>query len=150
MVQDQDLVRLLLNSGALIKASDSQGRTPLHVAALNGNLTIICLLLEGALGRALTPEEVEEETSKGHTALFLACWRGHLEVAQRLHAAGASPVRVDYEGKTMLQRAAEWNQTRVVQWLEELRSQTLAPPKRSLSLSSSSVSVTRAAGRVEA
>ena len=28
MVQDQDLVRLLLNSGALIKASDADGRTP--------------------------------------------------------------------------------------------------------------------------
>ena len=40
---------------------------------------------------------MEEETSKGHTAMFLACWRGHLDVAQRLHAAGASPIRSDYE-----------------------------------------------------
>ena len=41
----------------------------------------------------------------------------------------------------MLERAGEWNQTRVVAWLHELRKEALAPPKSALTLSLSSGSV---------
>jgi hypothetical protein len=54
-------------------------------------------------------------------ALFLACWRGHLEIAQALHSAGGDVGREDKEGRSMEVRAVEWNQTRVVAWLKSLR-----------------------------
>lgn len=54
-------------------------------------------------------------------ALFLACWRGHLEIAQALHSAGGDVGREDKEGRSMEVRAVEWNQTRVVTWLKSLR-----------------------------
>ena len=127
MLQDLDLVRLLVNSGAPIEATDFEGRTPLHVSALNGNLALVSLLLESLEARS--DFLIDRATKHGHTAMFLACWRGHLDSAQRLHAAGASILHLDREGKSMLQRAQEWNQTRVVQWLQQQMHVTLTPPR---------------------
>eukprot|EP00286_Rhodomonas_abbreviata_P026407 CAMPEP_0181305588 /NCGR_PEP_ID=MMETSP1101-20121128/9815_1 /TAXON_ID=46948 /ORGANISM="Rhodomonas abbreviata, Strain Caron Lab Isolate" /LENGTH=219 /DNA_ID=CAMNT_0023411525 /DNA_START=573 /DNA_END=1232 /DNA_ORIENTATION=- len=124
MLQDSDLVRLLLSSQADPLAEDINGRTPLHVAALSGNVEVVGLVMEGmGEGRAM-----DGVTESGHTALFLACWRGHFEVAQMLQARGANENVVDKEGKSMIDRARGWNQTRVVEWLSSLREKTLAPP----------------------
>mmetsp|Transcript_14419 Transcript_14419/g.22368 ORF Transcript_14419/g.22368 Transcript_14419/m.22368 type:complete len:245 (+) Transcript_14419:425-1159(+) len=123
MLQDADLVRLMLSSGADPCALDADGRTPLHVAALSGNVEISSQLLESQ-----GVSRVDLATKKGHTALFLACWRGHLDVAQMLHSKGASELKIDTEGKSMIDRAQAWNQTRVVEWLKQLRDQTLSPP----------------------
>ena len=110
MLQDADLVRLLLNNGAVVDARDAQGRTGLHVASLNGNITIASLLLDKYEEDG--KNSIDSPTEAGQTPLYLACWRGHLELAQRLHASGSSTMRVDNEGKTMLQRAKDWNQVR--------------------------------------
>jgi len=123
VLQDCDLVRLLLSSGAEAGGTDKDGRTALHVAALSGNGDIVSLLLESIPLPAL-----DAPTRHGHTALFLACWRGHLDVAQLLHGRGANVNQIDAEGKSMIDRARGWNQTRVVAWLTELRDQALAPP----------------------
>lgn len=108
MLQDADMVRLLLNNGAVVDARDAQGRTGLHVASLNGNMTIASLLLDKH--EADGKDGIDVATAAGQTPMYLACWRGHLELAQRLQSSGASIMRVDNEGKTMLQRAKDWNQ----------------------------------------
>ena len=111
MLQDADLVRLLLNNGSVVDARDSQGRTGLHVASLNGNMDIALLLMDKH--EADGKDSIDAPTAAGQTPMYLACWRGHLELAQRLHSSGASMMRVDNEGKTMLQRAKDWNQVLV-------------------------------------
>lgn len=123
VLQDPDLVRLLLSNNAEAGAVDKDGRTALHVAALSGNADLVGVLVDSLPAPAL-----DSPTKNGHTALFLACWRGHLEVAQLLHGRGASENKIDAEGKSMIDRARGWNQTRVVAWLSELRDRTLAPP----------------------
>ena len=78
------------------------------------------------------------------SALYLACWRGHVDVARLLQvvlfqslflsntfcwsgliwacqASGADPRVRDKEGRSMQDRAAEWGHTRVVAWLQTLR-----------------------------
>ena len=67
------------------------------------------------------PERIDVATGKGCTAMFLACWRGHLEIAQMLHAAGAKVERLDREVRSMEQRAAEWNHKNVQEWIVALR-----------------------------
>mmetsp|Transcript_51879 Transcript_51879/g.129074 ORF Transcript_51879/g.129074 Transcript_51879/m.129074 type:complete len:185 (-) Transcript_51879:7-561(-) len=115
MLQDADIVRLLLSNKAEVTATDKEGKTPLHYAALSGNATIAKMILE-----VTPPERLDCATHKGCSAMFLACWRGHLEIAQMLHAAGAKPTKCDKEGRTMMQRAAEWNHKGVESWLLSL------------------------------
>jgi ankyrin repeat protein len=121
MLVDSDLVRFFLSNGADVTAVDEEGRTAVHVAALSGNQEICLAVLDAAVAAGLS---VDHATDKGYTPLFLACWRGHLELAQALRARGASENRADSQGKSMLVRAREWNQAKVVAWLEGLRAGT--------------------------
>lgn len=66
-------------------------------------------------------DQIDAATHKGCTAMFLACWRGHIEIAQMLHQAGAKVDRDDNEGRTMEARALEWNHKKVVEWLQSLK-----------------------------
>mmetsp|Transcript_635 Transcript_635/g.1688 ORF Transcript_635/g.1688 Transcript_635/m.1688 type:complete len:80 (+) Transcript_635:473-712(+) len=64
-------------------------------------------------------QHIDDKTVKGYSAIYLACWRGHLEVAQLLHSKGAKLNQTDNEGRTMISRARDWNQIRVLEWLEQ-------------------------------
>mmetsp|Transcript_65537 Transcript_65537/g.155290 ORF Transcript_65537/g.155290 Transcript_65537/m.155290 type:complete len:245 (+) Transcript_65537:273-1007(+) len=125
MLMDSDLVRYFLANGVDVAAVDDEGRTAVHVAALSGNQQITLMVLDAALAAGLS---VDIATKTGYTPLFLACWRGHLELAQALRSRGASENRVDSQGKSMLARAREWNQSKVVAWLEGLRAVALDDP----------------------
>ncbi|KAF7793269.1 hypothetical protein EIP86_004380 [Pleurotus ostreatoroseus] len=69
----------------------ASGRSPLHVAALNGSIHCVNILLEaGAL--------VHLRDSLGHTPLYYAARQGHEEVVDLLVKAGANLGGSDIEG----------------------------------------------------
>uniref|UniRef100_A0A6U6DJ71 Uncharacterized protein n=2 Tax=Guillardia theta TaxID=55529 RepID=A0A6U6DJ71_GUITH len=116
ILQDVDLVRMFISHKADVTSKDQEGQTPLHVAALSGNADITSMIVDASTN---LQQHIDDKTVKGYSAIYLACWRGHLEVAQLLHSKGAKLNQTDNEGRTMISRARDWNQIRVLEWLEQ-------------------------------
>jgi len=78
-----EVVKLLLERGALIEAKNSKNITPLLVAAEEGRFEVVKLLLEkGAL--------IEAKNSNKATPLWMAAQNGHLEIVALLLEKGAA------------------------------------------------------------
>lgn len=147
-MQDIELVRFLLDGNNnnnndyntnythsdAVSATDNEGQTPLHIAALNGNCAIVRMLVETHKKNNKNNNNDDDDddkfidikTHKGHTAFFLACWRNRLDVVQYLHHEGGADVQfnltiIDYEGQTLINRVKEWNQIRIIGWLDEFQ-----------------------------
>jgi ankyrin repeat protein len=73
-------VRLLLEAGASINATQAGGYTPLHQAAAGGNAAVVMLLLEHGADKTLCCDQ-------GKTPADYARERGHLDLAALLEAA---------------------------------------------------------------
>lgn len=83
-----------------INTVNSSHETLLHVAAENGHLPIVELLIrKGA--------RLDLQDNKGHTALHGAASRGHTEIVRALIQAGAPIYTLDLQGKTPVHLAAE-------------------------------------------
>ena len=65
-------VKALIDNGATVDVTDAQGRTPLHVASIQGTFRLIKLL-------TLTPESFCLKDNDGCTPLHYACKNSHLE-----------------------------------------------------------------------
>ena len=93
------------------------GRTALHLAAIEGHPEVVKLLLEeGADKDAATVEG--QLTVGGQKALHLAALHGRSEVVKLLLEAGADKDAVDLEGRTALDLAIERRHLEVVRLLE--------------------------------
>uniref|UniRef100_A0A0G4HP08 Uncharacterized protein n=1 Tax=Chromera velia CCMP2878 TaxID=1169474 RepID=A0A0G4HP08_9ALVE len=79
---DWDMVKLLLRKGAAVDATDRHGQTPLHRAVLNGQQSILELLLE--YGADVNVKDVNANGSPGMTALELAIHIGEREMVTLL------------------------------------------------------------------
>ena len=66
-----DVVRLLIQKGANVKATDDAGWTPLHLAASNGYVEIARLLLEAGADPNMRLADVPERDWANQTALGL-------------------------------------------------------------------------------
>ena len=97
-----EVVELLLDHGANIKATNRNGNTPLHEAASHGHVAVAVALLN----RLPVPERVAlismEAGWMKHTALHIAAMRGHVAFAEALLLAGAEVNKPNFAEKTPL------------------------------------------------
>jgi ankyrin repeat protein len=129
-----DVARVLLARGADVNRGNSIGRTPIHIAALEGHEEVVTLLLRagadirlrgitylgttlmgaccvGHLGvtrlllRHMKGEGLDDTGDGGKTALWWACGRWHAEICRALLLAGADQTIADVSGLTPRQEA---------------------------------------------
>ena len=139
----EEVVQLLLSSGADATLRNDDGQTALHCAAYRGHEEMVQLLLSSgadvslvdkdgqtALHRAALHDHKEVvqlllssgadatlRNDDGQTALHCAAYRGHEEMVQLLLSSGADVSLVDKDGQTALHNAAFGGYKEVVQLL---------------------------------
>ncbi|KAI9332899.1 ankyrin repeat-containing domain protein [Zopfochytrium polystomum] len=93
------IIRLLLAANASINlAEERAGLTPLHLAAREGDLAIVALLIgHGA--------DLEALTHSGFSPLAIASLNGRVEVVRELLQCGASPFATSFEGVSVMHAA---------------------------------------------
>ena len=99
-----DIIKVLLEANADMKAVDDVGRTPLHHAVLSGNAEAVRLFL---VARA----DIEAADWHGSTPLHLAAITGAEEIVQLLVKAKANIEAFDKDGMTPVYKAVELRQT---------------------------------------
>lgn len=98
-----EMVGLLLDmdtSGEMLNSKTGQGTTPLIVAAEEGQIEVVKILLEHGA-------DVLETTNAGKTALYLGCERGHVDLCRLLLENGADPGQWTCRKKIPLYTASE-------------------------------------------
>jgi ankyrin repeat protein len=138
---DSDQVRALMADNGNPNQTDEELRTGLHYGAINGNLTIIAILVKakarldskdkmGNTPLHLAAERnqsealkllldvgasIDSENKSGMTPLMIAANRGYLEIVQVLLDKGASVTKTDFTGRNAAGWAAESRRPAVVQ-----------------------------------
>jgi ankyrin repeat protein len=145
---DANQLRALIANDGNPNQTDEESRTGLHYGALNGNLTIIAILIKAkakldakdklgntplhlAADRNQTEAAqllldvgapVDPENKNGMTPLMVGANRGNIEIVQALLAKGASVTKTDFTGRDAAGWAAESHRPAVVQAIK--RAQT--------------------------
>jgi ankyrin repeat protein len=109
----REMVELLIEHGAVANAREEIDLVrAMHGAARGGRTDIVEVLLAAGV-----PVDVG---LPGFTAFMQATWKGKLETAQLLLAAGADPNAVSITEMTPLAYARSEDRSEVVAWLEEI------------------------------
>ncbi|KAK0624975.1 hypothetical protein B0T17DRAFT_257932 [Bombardia bombarda] len=90
-------------------STDKSGRTPLHLAAMHGQVESLLVIIEKHYRQRDVHEHLRlmnTEDRRGQTALHLASIQGHLECVKVLLRYGANLLLQDEHGKTATDRAA--------------------------------------------
>lgn len=145
---DAAQVRELIANNDNPNQTDEEGRTGLHYAATNGNLTIIAILIRAKA--KLDPKDklgntplhlaadrnqveaaklllgvgapVDSENKNGMTPLMMAASHGNIEIVQALLANGASVSKTDFTGRDAAGWAVESRRPAVVQAIKRAQS----------------------------
>eukprot|EP01060_Flectonema_neradi_P001100 TRINITY_DN10650_c0_g1_i1.p1 TRINITY_DN10650_c0_g1~~TRINITY_DN10650_c0_g1_i1.p1 ORF type:complete len:794 (+),score=119.56 TRINITY_DN10650_c0_g1_i1:65-2446(+) len=99
---DWDLMRLFLSKGASPSMTCKLGNTPLHVAVQQSEPShrcIVLLVIEGA--------PIDLLNNEGHSALHIACCKGHSDSIEALLREGASASILTPNRETPLMLAAD-------------------------------------------
>ena len=113
--RDPSILRMILDAGADIDASDEFGRTALSFAADLGNLKGLQLLLDR--GARVDAVRVSGFDFLSNAPLVLASSNGHEDIVQTLLAAGANVNGEDNRCVTALEEASLFGHHKVVQML---------------------------------
>jgi len=95
---NEEIARLLIDSGADIHIKDKSGYSPIHWAAFNGYTDIVKLLIT-------KHADVNAQSDHGWTALLQAATRGHLTTCGALIAGGANVNLTSNDGWAPLHKA---------------------------------------------
>ena len=76
-VQYADVVQVLIDAGADIEIRNDDGRSPLHVASISGELTTVKMLVEAGA-------DVRATTAEGNTCLIFAAYHGYTYIVRFL------------------------------------------------------------------
>jgi ankyrin repeat protein len=96
-----DIVKALINAGAMLDVEDDKGNTPLHLAAMCGRTKIVEELTSANI------DLIEEKNKNGATSLHLAAAGGHGDVFELLLRKNAKLGEKDNGGNTPLHLLAE-------------------------------------------
>ena len=107
-----DVFDLLDKSTEDINFRDAEGKTPLLIAVLEGNLVIVQVLLQHGADPNLCDHN-------GNTPLILAAYFGHFDIAKALVEAKADVQARDEEGSRALCYAAQQDNLDIVKYLVE-------------------------------
>ena len=108
--QDWDGLRVLLEDGADVNASQGDGATALHWASYWDDLESVALLIRAGA-------DVSAANDLGATPLWLAAQNGSAAVVRELLGARANPNATLIDGETVLMRAARVGNGDVVEQL---------------------------------
>lgn len=103
-------VKILLNAGVKVNATDADGDTPLICAAMNGHIATVKSLIE-------QKATIDHKNKNGETALMWACEFGNAEIAQLLIKHGAHVNAQRKDGVTALRWAVKGGHADVVKIL---------------------------------
>jgi ankyrin repeat protein len=121
---DKSMVQLLLERGANPAARPPRCNTPLHITVNRNRKSILKMLIERS-----TREEIDEVTSSGETALYLAVQKRHISCVELLLNAGANPESRPAGKESMLNLAVSAAQCSIVKLLLEKGSHLEEPNK---------------------
>jgi uncharacterized protein len=107
-----DIIKLLLENGAVINRADSLGKTALIWAAEGGDGDAIDTLVQAGA-------RIEQATKEGITPLMAAARSGQVDAVVHLLAAGAQADRSDYSGRDPLGWAQESHNSRVIELIRK-------------------------------
>lgn len=96
---DEETIGYLISAGLDIEGRSYMGRTPLHWAAGQGDLSVFRTLVSHGVHIDATDDE-------GHTAIDIAAASNQLEVVRELLGLGQSPKASKKNGQTALHKAA--------------------------------------------
>jgi ankyrin repeat protein len=108
-----DVIKVFVEKGADVKATDQDGDTPLHWAAANGHSDVVKYLVEEK------GTNVKVGDKDGYTPLHRAAANSKLDVVKYLVEKGADVKAADKYGDTPLYRAARYGEWDVVKYLVE-------------------------------
>ena len=113
-----DCVQQALANGVDVNATNSDGRTPLHIVLTIEEANIAQTLLDAGA-------DVDARTRNGQTPLHIASERGETNIVQALIDAGADVNAKTKDGKTPLQLAIDKEQVAIIRPL--LNHNAIAP-----------------------
>ncbi|XP_030837316.1 uncharacterized protein LOC115922503 [Strongylocentrotus purpuratus] len=110
MKGDLDIVKVLLEEGALVDVTDANGQTPLHLSSKKGNASSSDMLAKHAKVCKKSflckiSGFLDHRDDEGLTAIHLAIQNGHTSVVESLVSHGASLNIQSHNGKTCLHEA---------------------------------------------
>jgi ankyrin repeat protein len=111
-VHSIDIARALIAHGADVNVSADDGEMPLHVAAYNGDIAIVKLLIDG--GARIDVREAQN----GFTPLHLAIYKKHYDVGRILVESGADLVATTNDGRNAIDMAERSGDKEFYEWIK--------------------------------